>query len=336
MIRRLTIGAASAIVACAAYGQTPGRPTTFEVASIKPPAPPSKGDVNGVIRMGAQGGPGTSDPGRISYSLVSLRALLAQAFGMKNHQVSGPDWLDSVRFNIVAKVPAGATKDDVPVMLQNLLKERFQLAFHLEKKELPGYALVVKGQPKMTESADQSDPDAAPPAAQNGGGQTAAPAGPPELPRMKIGKDGIPELPPGAQRQGIRMMAMMSPNGARMILRGKQQTMAQLADTLSNLLDRPVVDMTGLTPRYDFGLAFVPDPSLMMTKMGPIGKGPPPGAAEPGGPGGDGGSRIAEIEIGDVPIFVAIQQQLGLKLDAKKLPVDLLVVDHLEKTPSEN
>jgi uncharacterized protein (TIGR03435 family) len=335
IIRPLTIGVALAIVACAGFGQTPERPTTFEVASIKRAIPPRDGDGKGVIRIGAQGGPGTRDPGRISYSFVSLRMLLAQAFGLKNQQVSGPDWLDSARFNIVAKTPIGATKDDLPVMLQNLLKERFHLAFHRENKELPAYALVTKGQRKLTESASQSDPAAAQPSSENGGGQTAAPAGPPDLSRFKVGKDGMPELPPGAQRPGILMMAMMSPTGPRTMLRGKQQTMAQLADNLSNLLDRPVVDMAGLTSRYDFALVFVPDPSVMNAKMGTFGKGPVPGASEPGGSGGNGGALTGALESDDATIFVAIQQ-LGLKLDAKKLPVDLLVVDHMERTPSEN
>jgi uncharacterized protein (TIGR03435 family) len=343
VIRRLTIGAALTIVACAGFGQTPERPTTFEVASIKPATMPTPGEVKRMIRMGAQGGPGTSDPGQISFSLVSLRMLVTQAFGLKNHQVSGPDWLDSARFDIVAKVPGGATKDDVPVMLQNLLKERFQLAFHREKKELPVYALVAKGRPKLTESADQSDPDAAQPSPESNGGQVTAPPGPPDPSRLKVGKDGMPELPPGLQRPGIRMMAMMSPNGMRMKLSGQQQTVAQLADNLSNLLDRPVVDMTGLTPRYDFTLDFAPDPSLMMNGMGPFGKmapGPAPGALGPGGPGGPGGGdagpRSGAPENDGATIFAAIQEQLGLKLDAKKLPVDLLVVDHLDKTPSEN
>ena len=245
--------------------------------------------------------------------------------------------MDSTRFNIVAKVPSGATKDDVPIMLQNLLKERFQLAFHRESKELPVYALVTKGQPKLTESADQSDPAAAQPLPENNGGQTVAPAGPPDPSRLKIGKDGMPELPPGAQRPGILMMAMMSPNGTpATILRGKQQTMAQLADNLSNRLDRPVVDMTGLMSRYDFALTFAPDPSLMMAEVGPIGKAAPPRASESRGPGGDSGPSTGAPESDVATIFVAIQQQLGLKLEPKKLAVDLLVVDHLERTPSEN
>ena len=342
MIRRLTIGAVLAIVACAGFGQTPERPTTFEVASIKPATLPPPGDVKRMIRMGAQGGPGTSDPGQISYSLVSLRMLLAQAFGLKNHQVSGPDWLDSARFNIVAKVPGGATKDDVPVMLQNLLKERFQLAFHRENKELPVYALVTKGRPKLTESADQSEPARKEPSPEHDGGEVLAPARPPDPSRLKVGKDGMPELPPGAQRPGIMMMQMMSPTGIRMKLSGKQQTMPQLADNLSNILDRPVVDMTGLTPRYDFTLDFAPDPSLMMSRTGPFGKMPPsPGALGPGGlggpgGGGDGGPRNGAPESDGATIFAAIQQQLGLKMDTKKLPVDRLVVDHLDKMPSEN
>ena len=87
MIRRLTIGAALAIVACPGFGQVPERPTTFEVASIKPATPPSPAEGKRMIRIGAQGGPGTSDPGRISYSFASLKMLLTQAYGLKNHQV---------------------------------------------------------------------------------------------------------------------------------------------------------------------------------------------------------------------------------------------------------
>jgi uncharacterized protein (TIGR03435 family) len=96
------------------------------------------------------------------------------------------------------------------------------------------------------------------------------------------------------------------------------------------------VDMTDLTSRYDFALAFVPDPSLMVAKVGSIGKGPRPGASELGSSGGDGGPSTGTPESDDATIFVAIQQQLGLRLDAKKLPVNLLVVDHLERTPTEN
>jgi uncharacterized protein (TIGR03435 family) len=115
----------------------------FEVASIKPSALPGRG-VNGVIRFGRQGGPGSGDPGRITYTFTTIRDLIADAYGVGRSRVSGgQNWLDSEQFDIVAKVPEGATQEQVKVMLQNLLAKRFKLTLHREAKELPVYALVV-------------------------------------------------------------------------------------------------------------------------------------------------------------------------------------------------
>ena len=330
------------LITGSAWTQPADPSLTFEVATVKPSSLPTGGNGRSVIRMGAQGGPGTSDPSQISYSFMSLRNLLMQAFSVKTYQIQGPAWLDTERFDILARVPAGARKDDVPVMLQNLLKERFQLAFHREKKEQSVYELVVgKSGPKMKPSEDQSDPSAAAPPKSGSGstaqeGATAVP--PPDLGRPRIGKDGMPELPPGLRGPGIRMMAMMSPAGMRVRLNAERQTMAQLADSLSNQVDRPVVDMTGLTQRYDFTLDFAPDQAALMAKMGPMPGGmmsPPPVGG--GGPGpGDAGPRLGASETDAATVLVAVQEQLGLRLEPKKAPADILVIDHLEKTPSEN
>src|SRR5580700_6734077 len=129
----------------------------FEVASVKPSALPAG---NGVIRLGRQDGPGSGDPGRVTYSFSTIRDLIVEAYSVKRSQVSGgPNWLDSERFDIVAKVPQGATKEQVKVMLQNLLAERFKLTLHRETKELPLYALVVgaKG-PKLKDSGVTDTP----------------------------------------------------------------------------------------------------------------------------------------------------------------------------------
>ena len=104
-----------------------------------------------------RGGPGSPDPGQITYSNVSLKQVLTNAYGIKSYQVSGPKWLDSERFDIVAKIAMGATKEQFQMMLQNLLAERFKLAVHHETKELPIYALVVgKGGPKLKETVDDA------------------------------------------------------------------------------------------------------------------------------------------------------------------------------------
>src|SRR6516165_11144822 len=105
----------------------------FEVASIKPATLPGRGP----IRLGQRGGPGSGDPGRVTYTFSTMLDLLADAYSVKRNQISGgPTWLDSERFDIVAKIPAGATKEQVNVMLQNLLAERFKLTLHRETKEL--------------------------------------------------------------------------------------------------------------------------------------------------------------------------------------------------------
>jgi uncharacterized protein (TIGR03435 family) len=97
------------VFACGAvFGQT------FEVASVKPAAP----QASGIMR--SSGGPGTADPERFTYENVTLQALLLRAYGLKNYQISGPGWLASERFDIRAKVPPGATKEQLNGMLRNL------------------------------------------------------------------------------------------------------------------------------------------------------------------------------------------------------------------------
>jgi uncharacterized protein (TIGR03435 family) len=315
---------------CAAFAQTTAGTPSFEVATIKPAAPPATsmgpgGGMRIAMRMGARGGPGTADPGQITYSGMPMKDLLVNAYGVKTYQVSGPSWMDTERFDIVAKVPPGASKDDVKLMLQNLLAERFKLTLHREKKDLPMYALVVaKNGPKMKESPPD-DPDAkddsAPldPAAAAANRQKAI-----ESAMRAMGRGGdMPQLPPGAGR-GTSMMMM---NG-RARMTSPKQTMAQFAEWLVRQLDRPVVDQTGLTKKYDLALDYAPE------SVG--GRGPMGGMLPPPPPGGEGGAP-AEPDAQAAPsLFSALQEQLGLRLEQKKGPVDMLVVDRLEKTPTEN
>ena len=145
---RAIVGTVLAACLCSLlHAQSAVNDLKFEVASVKPAAPPA----GGVIRPGPQGGPGSADPARLTYSFSTLRDLLVDAYSVKRSQISGaPNWLDSVRFDIVAKVPEGATKEQAKVMLQNLLAERFKLTLHRETKELPVYALVVaKNGPRL-------------------------------------------------------------------------------------------------------------------------------------------------------------------------------------------
>src|ERR1017187_5176313 len=130
-----------------------GSKLEFEVASVKAAAPMT----GGFMRIGMR-----VDAGRMDYANVSLKDCIRTAYGLSDYQISGPDWLSGARFDIVAKLPEGATKDQVPEMLQALLAERFKIAVHHESKVHDTYALAVaKNGPKLTASAPPEKPDAA-------------------------------------------------------------------------------------------------------------------------------------------------------------------------------
>ncbi len=132
------------LLAIAAQGQQPpGARPEFEVAAVKPgdPADPSSS--------------ARSSPGGMEMRNTTLRTLVRSAYGLNEHQLEGgPKWMDSARFTIVAKLPAGASRDQIPLMLQSLLAERFRFESHRVTKELPLYSLVIaKGGPKLQATA---------------------------------------------------------------------------------------------------------------------------------------------------------------------------------------
>lgn len=282
----------------------------FEAASVKPYAPPA----DGRFMIGGRGGPGSPDPGRITYTGMSLKDLVAIAYEVKRTQVTGPDWIDSARFDITATMAPTATKAEFAVMLQKLLAERFKLQTHREKKDMSAFVLTLgKKGPKMKESVP------APPPKEDDPKPNDPP--PPDPGKMTMGKDGFPQLPPG--RRGGPMMIMM-PGKAK--LSGKDMTMEQFASSLDRFLNQPVVDQTGLKGKYDFELIFAPDMAQMLGGRGPLMMAPPPG----GGP-------EPKADDPDVPpLMVALQEQLGLKLDSQKTPVDIVAIDRAEKVPTEN
>lgn len=339
----------AALALLPALAQTPADKPTFEVASVKPAPPPTPGP----FRTGMRGGPESSDPGQATFSNVNQRFLLATAYNVQDYQISGPGFLDIERYNVVAKVPKGATKEQFRLMLQDLLAERFHMTLHRETKQLPLYALVVaKSGPKMKKAdppktagdAEASDgPDAAggpPPGPPPGGG--GGPGGPPPgeggVGRPPMGKDGLPMMPPGlAGRTGVFVMMMRG----RAHIVGNAQPISKLAETLQRMMGHPVADKTGLSATYDFTLDFDPDGLVSGTRgmMRPPGGGPGGGGpgGGPGASGGGGQGPDANQPDSDAPsLFDALQQQLGLKLEQKKGSLDLLVVDHSEKVPVED
>lgn len=237
----------------------------FDVASIKPNA---SNDHRVMIRIE----PG----GSFSATGVSVRVLIAQAFGIKDFQITNaPGWATAERFDIRAKsegLPDRVGPDVLRPMIRGLLEDRFQLKTHTETKEMPVYALVVaKGGSKLKKAeADE-------------------------------------------QRQMVRM--------GRGQITGSSMNMNALAQQLSNILGRNVIDRTELTGAYEVKLEWTPDPGQ---GAGPFGGGPPHNPEAVGGAGGSGPT-----------IFTALQEQLGLRLETSKGQVEILVIDNVSK-PSEN
>jgi uncharacterized protein (TIGR03435 family) len=268
-----------ALTPLAAFSQTP---TAFEVVSIKP----AEAMTGPGIRIGI-----SQDKGRITMSNVTLSMILTQAYKLKQQQLVSPAWMESTRFDIVAKLPEGATKEQVPAMLQTMLADRFKVKIHKESKVLPIYAMVVaKGGPKLKETDAEG---------------------------------------------GLRIM--MSPKGREM---SGKATLSRLADSLSNTLDRQVIDMTELKGAYEIDLTWSPDESdNQRMRGGPGGPGPGrgPGGEGPGPAGGDPHADSKATDGPDAPnIFVALQEKMGLKLEPRKAPVDIVVVDQAEKVATEN
>lgn len=282
-------------VCTVAFAQTP-LSTTFEVASVKPaqPIPP-----NGGVYLGPpRGGPGTPEPERITWTYATLKSLLMTAYDVKAYQVSGPSWLDTERYDIVLKVPVQATKEQVNVMWRNLLAERFGVVVHHESKEFQVEELWVdKSGSKLKETAwDPAMP---------------LPIGPPQ--RDKNGDLSSP---------GQVQMIMPGDNGmAKVRMVGKAQPISQLTTTLGNSLNRPVIDKTGLTGKYDYSIEYTMD----IRAFAPPGQ-PGPGPAATAEIASDPGSDLAG----------AVQQQLGLRLAHGKAMLDVVTIDKIEKIPTEN
>ncbi len=150
MRRVIFFAGLAAIASAAAFGQSKTIMPTFESASVKLTAAAPGGAMARIM----SGGPGTDDPGEINYLGVTLKRLVVQAYGVKDYQISGPDWLDTQRYDVAAKLPPNTTQQQFALMLQSLLADRFKLKVHREQKELPVYALsVAGGGPKLKESA---------------------------------------------------------------------------------------------------------------------------------------------------------------------------------------
>jgi len=235
----------------------------FEVATIRPSDPAHPEQI--ITLRGAE----------VITTNQTVHALINLAYWIHPKQLTGgPAWTESDKFDVAGKpdAPGQPNVDQMKMMIQKLLADRFQLKFHYEKRDLPVYAIgTAKTGSKLIKSQD--DPK------------------------------GIPGW--SIQR---------TPSGTRITFRNAP--ISQVTAVLQNSMDKPVVDQSGLSERYDFTVTFTPDPAQAAL----LGGAPPPGADNP-----DAAPDL----------FTAFQQQLGLKLESTRAPVEVMVIDKVQK-PSEN
>jgi bla regulator protein blaR1 len=267
---------------------------SFEVAAVKP-----NKSGQGFIRFGMLPG------GRFTAENVPLRELLRFAFQIQPFQIEGaPGWAGSDRFDITAKADGDIAPTQpgqtgpIQFMMRSLLADRFGLVYHNETKDMPMYHLVARPDgslgPKLTKSTTDC---AAIFAARRGGGPGGPGGGPP------------PPLPAFGEKMvcGFRV----GPGS----LSGGSIPLSQLANFLSQNLGRTVLDKTGLEGNYDFDVTFTPDQIPA----------PPPGGAPPGAP------ALPPIDPNGPSLTTALQEQLGLKLDATRGPVTMFVIDKVSQ-----
>jgi uncharacterized protein (TIGR03435 family) len=285
------------IAGIAVRAQAPAARPEFEVATVKKYA----GD-------GQRSFVGSQSPGTISAENVPLKLLIQQAYSVRPFQVQGlPGWTDSERYDLHAKArvdgpPEALNRESMNksmaemwVMLQALLEDRFQLKFHRETKELPVYALSIAKGGPKLQKADCFLYD---------------PGNPP------------PPAAAGQKRPNFCGNIGMGVSGSNRTLDAAGVTMKSLIErALPNIVGRMVIDKTGLTDTFNVHMEWAPDA-------------PMPVQAGAGGSNDPGRSAPSTDNAGP-SIFSAIQEQLGLKLESTKGPVEVLVIDHVEK-PSAN
>jgi uncharacterized protein (TIGR03435 family) len=285
----------------------PALPNEFEVASLKPSAPNPPG--------GGRGGDGPRADirnGRLFLPRINVKGLIMIAWDINGDEflVNAPKWLDDDRYDILAKAPEGVaigdltpTRGSIPInidalrpMIQALVTERFQLKVHTEDRPMNAYTLVAV-KPKL----QKSDPAA----------------------RTKWQEGTV-----GTDAAGSKNA---NPSLGRLVT-CQNVTMAQFAEMLPRIapgyLRTNVTDATGLEGGWDFTFSFSPAGALNFGRGGPRGDAPPSG--------GGGAVPEASEPTGALSLFDAMTHQLGLKLETHKRPAQVLVIDHIERTPTEN
>jgi uncharacterized protein (TIGR03435 family) len=245
MMKRILL-AAALLLPSQSTAQAPNPELRFEVAAIT-----SVADVPSGARIGID-----DTPAAVRIENLTLRALLRIGYGVMDELISGPGWLNEATFNITAKPPAGYQQAQLPVLVRNLLADRFGLVVHREKRDVAGFALRVN----------------------DGGHRLVAATG---QRSFLTGRDGL--------------------------ISGNGRSLAEIVPILAEKVRAPVVNETGLSGAFDIKLAWTPQLNA---------------GINPGEP--------------DISLFTALREQLGLRLESVRVPVDAVVVDRIARVPTEN
>lgn len=240
------------------------------------------------------------DGAQLRCTYFSLIDYIGIAYKVKNYQVSGPDWLLADHFDLAAKLPPGSDRAQVNNMLQTLLTDRFKLKFHREPKPLPVNALIIaKGGLKLTPlEPNPVDPISSDFSVGVGGSRGGF--------NISYGKDAYFAI----TNNKIEV---------------KSLTMPVIADFLSRFVDKPIVDMTDTKGAFSFTMEFSPDDfrGMLIHAAASAGVQLPPQALQ------------AIQGSSEASLYTALRN-VGLNLESRKAPLDVIVVDSIEKTPTEN
>lgn len=307
----------------------------FEVATVKVSAPLDLQKLAADVQAGKMPNIGMHITGlRAEYNYLTMKQLLAVAYKVKEYQITGPGWLATDHFDIVAKMPDGSSKDDAPAMLKTLLEERFKLVAHTETQDHPVYALLVgKDGPKLKESPPPKPIDPDSPLAP---GETKMTMQDGKEARIKINtKDGSSTINMG--EQGI-ITEKLDMGTESYHIDSTSATMEAFADMLTQIMQmggggsaKPVVDMTGLKSNYQVSL------DISMAELMEIARSQAAsmGVTLPNARGGGAASGDASDPGGGSSVFKSVEA-MGLKLEPRKAPIEQVIVDSMEKTPTEN
>jgi uncharacterized protein (TIGR03435 family) len=234
--------------------------------------------------------------GRLRAPFSTLRDLMQAAYGVEPNQIiGGPGWLDSDRFEIMATLPQGATAADAPAMLRTLLADRFGLVARQEKRELP--VLFLDASAKLGPDISVAGTECK--AMKSPAGLAVPP--PPPPPPPGAGPVTVLNQPPGSKCGNIVFRGFFSMRAVPLV---------SFVTGLSRQSQRTIIDRTHLTGIYDIDLYFLPDAGPMMVN----------------------GNAINA----DAPsLQTAVREQLGLRLESGRAPVDVIVVDHVS-APTDN